>query len=64
MVPEPHIAKEAFFDRWKSYPGAAGVVYVSSFDNNLRIGLVNCCPQATKLGSKADLLGCSCRACQ
>jgi len=21
MVPEPHIAKEAFFDKWKSYAG-------------------------------------------
>lgn len=21
MVPEPHIAKEAFFEKWKSYPG-------------------------------------------
>lgn len=21
MVPEPHIAKEAFFDKWKSYQG-------------------------------------------
>lgn len=23
MVPEPHIAKEAFFDKWKSYAGEA-----------------------------------------
>jgi hypothetical protein len=29
MVPEPHIAKEAFFDKWKSYPGAAGIYHLS-----------------------------------
>jgi hypothetical protein len=31
MVPEPHIAKEAFFDKWKSYPGEQQAIYTPSW---------------------------------
>lgn len=30
MVPEPHIAKEAFFDKWRSYAGKAALFAIDS----------------------------------
>jgi hypothetical protein len=30
MVAEPHIAKDAFFDKWKSYPGEQRAVHTPS----------------------------------